>query len=81
MTFKKWLQMVEGLTGPGGGGTMDSAVGSVERMAKAIAAKGAGAFHHINRSDNPPDNGPVSPDANYYPSTRKMKSKKRMKKS
>ena len=79
MRFKNWLQMIENLSGPGGGGTMDSAVGSVERDARDVARKGAGAFPHYNSEEDPPVHGRSSPDANYYPLQRKM-SKKRMKK-
>ena len=62
MRFKTWL---ENLSGPGNGGTMDSAVGEVERVAKEIAAKGAGAFPTYNQENNPPKSG-LSPDAKYY---------------
>ena len=78
MRFKKWLQMMENLSGPGNGGTMDSAVGETERLARNISNKGAGAYPQYG--DEPPTSKRKSPDANYYP--RKMKMcKKKMKKS
>lgn len=77
MRFKSWF---ENLSGPGNGGTMYPAVGDAERFASL------GAMPRYNKSDDPPVNGPKSPDADYYPLTRKMSkmtrkmSKKRMKK-
>ncbi len=78
MTFKKWLQIMEG--GPGGNATWDNPNRDMVARAKSDAKKGVGAHLTLNRSDNPPDNGPTSPDADYYPLTSK-KMKKRMKKS
>ena len=69
--------MSENLSGPGNGGTINPSVNDVEKHAIDVARKGAGAFPRYN--ENPPNNGPPSPDANYYPLKRKM-SKKRMKK-
>jgi hypothetical protein len=76
LKFKNWL---ENLSGPGNGGTMDPSIDDVEAMAFGNAKKGVGAFPQYSQNDNPPNNGKISPDANYYPLTRKM-SKKRMKK-
>jgi len=74
--------MIESLAGPGGGGTMDSSVGSVERDSKEIAKKGAGAFPHHNNNENPPVYGRKSPDAKYYQRRHMSKGmKKKMKKS
>jgi len=76
MNFKNWL---ENLSGPGNGGTMDPSTDDVEALAFLNAKKGVGALPQYNKNDNPPNYGRVSPDANYYPLTRKM-SKKCMKK-
>lgn len=76
MRFKTWF---ENLSGPGGGGTLEPSVGVVEKLARSNAKKGVGALPTFNKDEDPPINVPPSPDADYYPLTRKM-SKKRMKK-
>lgn len=61
----------------GGGDTMTPSVDDAEGNAWALYKKHkVGAFGAYNKNDNPPTSGITSPDANYYPLTRKMLKKK-----